>query len=91
MNSPLAHTVTTPEPTPRSPEVLDARTGWEPAVVSVRELMTSSEVAAVLRVSQATLCRWRQTGTGPRVLWLSARVPRYLWRDVEDWMERSRS
>jgi hypothetical protein len=84
MNSPLAHTVTTPEPTPRSPEVLDARTGWEPAVVSVRELMTSSEVAAVLRVSQAT-------GTGPRVLWLSARVPRYLWRDVEDWMERSRS
>ena len=53
--------------------------------------MTSAEVAALLKVSQATLCRWRATGVGPRVLWLSSRVPRYAWRDVEQWMERNRS
>jgi hypothetical protein len=63
----------------------------EPALVSVHELMTSAEVAALLRVSPATLCRWRERGTGPRVLWLSARVPRYSWRDVQRWIERSRS
>ena len=91
MNARVARTGVTPPAPPMSPESLDAPTGCEPAVVSVHELMTSSEVAAVLRVSQATLCRWRQTGTGPRALWLSARVPRYLWRDVEKWLERSRS
>jgi hypothetical protein len=63
----------------------------EPARVTVHELMTSAEVAALLRVSQATLCRWREKGIGPRVLWLAARTPRYSWHDVQRWMERSRS
>jgi predicted DNA-binding transcriptional regulator AlpA len=71
--------------------VVDIRAGREPDVMCVHVLMTSAEVAALLKVSQATLCRWRATGTGPRVLWLSARVPRYAWADVERWMERSRS
>ena len=62
----------------------------EPALVSVHELMTSAEVAALLRVSQATLCRWRERGIGPRVLWLCARMPRYSWHDVQRWMEGSR-
>jgi hypothetical protein len=70
---------------------LGDRAGSEPALVPVHELMTSAEVAALLRVSQATLCRWRERGIGPRVLWLSARMPRYSWRDVQRWMERSRS
>lgn len=63
----------------------------EPALIRVHELMTSAEVAALLRVSPATLCRWRERGVGPRVLWLSARVPRYSWSDVRGWLERSRS
>jgi hypothetical protein len=63
----------------------------EPALLGVHEVMTSAEVAAVLRVSPATLCRWRERGIGPRVLWLSSRAPRYFWGDVQGWMERSRS
>jgi hypothetical protein len=63
----------------------------DPTLASVHELMTSAEVAALLRVSQGTLCRWRERGIGPRVFWLSARMPRYSWHDVQRWMERSRS
>jgi hypothetical protein len=69
----------------------DRRAGREPDIVSVHELMTSAEVAALLKVSPATLCRWRARHTGPRVLWLSAQLPRYSWRDVQRWMERTRS
>ena len=68
-----------------------SRAGREPDIVSVHELMTSAEVAALLKVSPATLCRWRARGTGPRVPWLSAQLPRYSWRDIQRWMERSRS
>jgi predicted DNA-binding transcriptional regulator AlpA len=63
----------------------------DPVLVCVHELMTSAEVAALLRVSPATLCRWRERGVGPRALWLSPRMPRYSWHDVQQWMERSRS
>ena len=55
--------------------------------MKVTELMTSDEVAEWIRVSPSTLCRWRQTGQGPRVLWLSATCPRYRRCDVEAWME----
>lgn len=63
----------------------------EPGLVSVHGLMTSAEVAALLGVSQATLCRWRERGIGPPAVWLSARMTRYVWHDVEHWIERSRS
>lgn len=46
------------------------------------ELMTRREVAAALRVSQACLCRWARSGTGPPCLWLSPTVPRYRREDV---------
>jgi hypothetical protein len=69
----------------------DSQFDQEPALVEVRELMTSREVAALLKVSAATLSRWRDKGTGPRVLWLSARVPRYAWHDVRHWMDEIRS
>lgn len=51
-------------------------------------LLTSREVAAALQVSPATLCRWRQTGHGPRVVWLSPYAPRYRPEDVTKWLER---
>jgi len=52
-------------------------------------LLTSREVAVALKVSASTLCRWRQTGSGPRVTWLSPTCPRYRRTDVEVWLERS--
>ena len=51
-------------------------------------LLTSREVAVALQVSPATLCRWRQTGHGPRVVWLSPYAPRYRPEDVTKWLER---
>jgi predicted DNA-binding transcriptional regulator AlpA len=52
------------------------------------ELLTSEEVAEWMRVAPSTLCRWRQTGRGPRVIWLSPSCPRYRRSDVETWLER---
>lgn len=51
-------------------------------------LMTSAEVAALLRVNRSTLSRWRSTGVGPRVTWLSPSMPRYRRSDVVDWLGR---
>lgn len=55
---------------------------------SMPTLLTSREVAVALQVSPSTLCRWRQTGLGPRVTWLSPTCPRYRRTDVEVWLER---
>jgi predicted site-specific integrase-resolvase len=41
------------------------------------ELMTTAEVASLLRVDRSTLSRWRSSGSGPRVTWLSSSCPRY--------------
>ena len=40
-------------------------------------LLTTDEVAELLRVNRSTLSRWRSSGLGPRVTWLSPTVPRY--------------
>lgn len=53
------------------------------------DYLTSDELAAWLRVSPSTLCRWRKTGQGPRCTWLSATCPRYLRADVEAWLRRA--
>lgn len=50
-------------------------------------MMTSREVAAALKVTPSTLCRWRATGKGPRVYWLSPDSPRYRLADVVAWLE----
>ena len=44
-------------------------------------LMTTAEVAEVLQVNRSTLSRWRASGTGPRVVWLSPTMPRYRHAD----------
>ncbi|MGY4721648.1 helix-turn-helix transcriptional regulator [Naumannella halotolerans] len=49
-------------------------------------LMTSAEVAKVLKVDRSTLSRWRTAGQGPRVTWLSPSVPRYQRDDVLSWL-----
>ena len=38
-------------------------------------LLTTGEVAELLRVNRSTLSRWRSSGLGPRVTWLSPSVP----------------
>jgi predicted DNA-binding transcriptional regulator AlpA len=49
-------------------------------------LLRTDEVAAWLSVSKSTLVRWRQSGEGPDVHWLSEDVPRYRVADVERWL-----
>jgi predicted DNA-binding transcriptional regulator AlpA len=52
------------------------------------ELMTTAEVASVLRVDRSTLSSWRSSGSGPRVTWLSSSSPRYQRNDVIEWLQR---
>lgn len=49
-------------------------------------LMTTAEVALLLRVNRSTLSRWRSLGIGPRVVWLSPSMPRYQRADVVAWL-----
>ncbi|GAB2476179.1 hypothetical protein GCM10027030_07960 [Luteococcus sediminum] len=55
----------------------------------VSDYLTSEELAAWIRVSPSTLCRWRKTGQGQRCTWLSPTCPRYLRADVEAWLRRA--
>lgn len=50
--------------------------------------MTSSEVAKMLRVSEATLSRWRNAGTGPAWADLNG-IARYGADDVVAFVQRS--
>ena len=52
------------------------------------ELMTTAEVASLLRVDRSTLSRWRSSGSGPRVTWLSSSCPRYQRNDVIEWLRQ---
>lgn len=51
-------------------------------------MLTSKEVSELLGIAPSTLCRWRQTGKGPRVYWLGAGSPRYREDDLLEWLER---
>ncbi|WP_270889264.1 helix-turn-helix transcriptional regulator [Pedococcus sp. 5OH_020] len=50
--------------------------------------LTTEEVATLLRVNPSTVCRWRLTGNGPKVTWLSAKIPRYQKADVLNWVRQ---
>ncbi len=52
-------------------------------------LLTTREVSQALQVSPSTLCRWRQTGQGPRATWLTPSCPRYAKEDVDAWLLRA--
>jgi predicted DNA-binding transcriptional regulator AlpA len=51
-------------------------------------LLTSREVAALLRLSERTMERHRVTGTGPRYIALG-RAIRYRGCDLLDWIEHA--
>lgn len=54
-------------------------------------LMTTGEVAQLLRVDRSTISRWRASGTGPPVTWLSPNTPRYQRVHVLEWLQRARA
>jgi len=54
------------------------------------EMLTLSEVAAILRTPEATLRYWRHLGTGPRSFRVGRHV-RYLLSDVESWVSDQRA
>lgn len=56
---------------------------------TMEEILTSKEVAGWIRVSESTLCRWRQRGMGPQVTWMTPTCPRYRRLDVEQWLARA--
>jgi hypothetical protein len=53
---------------------------------NIDALVTTGEVATLLRVNRSTLSRWRSCGLGLRVTWLSPAVPCYQRADVADWL-----
>jgi hypothetical protein len=61
--------------------------GDEAAVLPV--LMTTTEVAELLRVDPSTLSKWRSCGQGPRATWLTPSTPRYARSDVLTWLGRA--
>jgi len=56
-------------------------------LVELPTLLTSLEVAKMLRVDRTTLSRWRSRGVGPRVTWLAPSIPRYERGDVLAWLK----
>jgi hypothetical protein len=66
------------------PAVFDTAERWP-------ELMTSSEVAGLLRVDRSTISRWRASGAGPPVTWLSSTTPRYQRAHVLEWLRQAAS
>lgn len=52
------------------------------------DLMTTDELAAMVKIPANTLKGWRQTGGGPAYRKLGNAV-RYLWEDVSDWLDNS--
>lgn len=69
------------------PHPLDHRAAVEKP--DLPEYLTTAEVSAWIRVSPATLCRWRQSGHGPRVTWMAPACPRYLRSDVQAWLDQA--
>ena len=67
-------------PSDRGPSVVADKVG-------VPELLTTTEVAALLRVDPSTICRWRSSGHGPKVTWLSPSIPRYQRAHLLEWLQ----
>lgn len=66
-----------------------ARAKRDLATVGLPLLLTTDEVAKVLRIDRSTLSRWRAQGVGPRAVWLSPSIPRYRRDDVEAWLAKN--
>ena len=54
-----------------------------------KELMTTEEVAALLKVAPATLSDWRHDRKGPQYYKINGRMIRYKLSEVLAWLEQS--
>lgn len=54
-------------------------------------LLSPAEVAKILAIAPSTLCRMRQSGTGPRCVWVTDHTPRYRESDILDYVESKAS
>ena len=57
---------------------------------SLDDLLTSSELAGTLKVSERTPENWRLKGTGPPFVRIGGRRILYRWRDVLEYLEGRR-
>jgi predicted DNA-binding transcriptional regulator AlpA len=87
----------TPGPTPSSDEPAGAAPGENnagktgttiPVTPLEDQLLTTAEVALMLRLPPATLRTWRYQGIGPRSFHLGPRGIRYKSSDVAIWLDR---
>lgn len=72
---------------PAANEVGQAGTS-NPARLIEDQLLTTAEVALILRLPPATLRTWRYQGIGPRSFHLGPRGIRYKSSDVATWLDR---
>jgi Helix-turn-helix domain len=56
-------------------------------------MLTTEELAQLLRVDPSTVRRWRTTAPlqGPPFIKMSDRVTLYLWEDVQEWLRSKRT
>ena len=54
------------------------------------DLLTSSELAGALKISERTPENWRLKGTGPPFVRIGGRRILYRWRDVLEYLEGRR-
>lgn len=68
-------------------------TGSEPIEIDGGPLLTTKQVADLLKVDQSTLRRWRTSSPlqGPPFVRVSDRVYKYRLRDVEAWLASRRT
>ena len=51
------------------------------------KLLTTKEVADMLRLTENVLSIWRHRGEGPKYFKISRRAVRYRESDIQDWMQ----
>lgn len=87
----------TPRPTPSSDERAGGAPGEDnagktgttiPVAPLEDQLLTTAEVALMLRLPCATLRTWRYQGIGPRSFHMGPRGIRYKKSDVTIWVDR---
>ena len=62
----------------------------EPTDPLRRPLATAEQVAAYLGIPKQTVYTWRAAGEGPPAVKIGRKHLRFLWADVDAWVESKR-
>jgi len=54
----------------------------------IKELLTTKEAAALIKVAPATLVDWRHDRKGPKYFKLNGRMVRYRLSDILAWLDQ---